>query len=257
MRSKKNHYTRRDFIKFAAAGTAVLTFADSIFGHAPGKKNSKEMLVYIGTYTSGKSGSEGIYICKLNLETGALVPYKTVKNVVEPSYLTIDKSKKYLYAVNETVEYEGKKSGAVSAFAIDQKSGDLTFLNKQPSLGGAPCFITVSENEKFVLVANYVGGNVSVFPVETGGRLGASVNLQQNVGAGPNKDRQESAHAHSINLDDKNRFAYLCDLGTDKIFIYEFDRKGGTLKPNPAQEFFQTKAGAGPRHFAFHPSTLR
>lgn len=227
--------------------------ADSIFGQTSSEKKSKEMLIYIGTYTSGKSKSEGIYIYKLNLETGELSPYKTVKNVVEPSYLTIDKSKKYLYAVNETETYEGKKSGAVSAFQINQKTGDLTFLNKQASLGGAPCFIIVSENEKYVLVANYVGGNVAVFPIEADGKLGASTELKQNSGKGVNKARQEAAHAHSINLDHKNRFAYLCDLGIDKIFIYEFDKKTGKLKANPAQEFFQAKAGVGPRHFAFHP----
>lgn len=212
------------------------------------------MLVYIGTYTSGKSKSEGIYIYKFNLDSGELKPYKIVKDVVEPSYLTIDKNRKYLYSVNETVEYEGKKSGAVSAFAIDQKTGDLTFLNKQPSLGGAPCYIIASENEKFVLVANYVGGNVAVFPVEADGKLGASTDLQQHSGTGPNKNRQEAAHAHSIDLDDKNRYAYSCDLGADKIYIYEFDEKTGKLTPNSKQAIYQTKTGAGPRHLAFHPN---
>ncbi len=254
MQFKKNDFTRRDFLKFAAAGTTVLTLADSIVGRETNDKKFGEMLVYVGTYTSGKSRSEGIYICKLNLENGALSPYKTVKNVVEPSYLSIDGSSKYLYAVNETEEYEGKKSGAVSQFAIDKKTGDLTFLTKQASLGGAPCFVTVSENQKFVLVANYVGGNVSVFPVGADGKLGASIDLRQNSGSGPNRERQESSHAHSINLDGKNRFAYLCDLGADKIFIYAFDKKTGKLKPNEAQEFFETKAGDGPRHFAFHPN---
>jgi 6-phosphogluconolactonase len=250
----KNKHSRRDFIKISAAGTLGLTFADSIFGQTSNIRNTKEMLVYIGTYTSGKSKSEGIYVYKLNLDSGELKPFLIVKNVVEPSYLTIDKDCKYLYAVNETVEYEGAKSGAVSAFSINQKTGDLTFLNKQPSLGGAPCYVTVSENQKFVLVANYVGGNVSVYPIETGGKLGASIELKQNVGTGPNKDRQEAAHAHSINLDEKNRFAMACDLGVDKVFIYGFDHKTGKLKPNAAQEIYQTKPGAGPRHFAFHKS---
>ena len=210
------------------------------------------MLVYTGTYTSGKSRSKGIYIYKLNLDSGELKPYKIVENVVEPSYLAIDKSRKYLYAVNETVEYEGKKSGAVSAFAIDQKTGDLTFLNKQASLGGAPCFVTVSENGDFVLVANYVGGNVAVFPIEADGKLGGFTDLEQNNGTGPNKERQEAAHAHSINLDRKNKFAVACDLGVDKVFVYEYDDKTGKLKSNAEQPFFQTKPGAGPRHFAFH-----
>jgi len=252
MRSKNNNeFTRRDFLKFAVAGMTALTLADTIFGRAPFDKNTKEMLVYIGTYTSGRSKSEGIYIYKLNLESGELRPYKTVKNVVEPSFLAIDKNRKYLYAVNETEKYEGRNSGAVSAFAIDRKTGDLKFLNKQPSLGGAPCFVTVSENEKFVMVANYVGGNVSVFPIQTGGRLGASVDLVQHSGSGPNKERQEAAHAHSIMLDKDNGFAFANDLGIDKVMIYKFDDKSGKLKPNAAQAFYQTKAGAGPRHLAF------
>jgi 6-phosphogluconolactonase len=249
---KNNKHTRRDFLKLASAAPFALTLADSIFGQASNGKNSKEMLVYIGTYTSGKSRSEGIYIYKLNLESGELKPYRTVKNVVEPSYLAIDKSRKYLYAVNETVEFEGKKSGAVSAFAIDQKTGDLTFLNKQPSLGGAPCFVTVSANEKFVLVANYVGGNVAVFPIQTGGKLVEAIDVAQHSGSGPKKDRQEAAHAHSIMLDRNNRFAFANDLGIDRVMIYQFGAKSGKLKPNRAQAFYQTKPGAGPRHFASH-----
>lgn len=213
-----------------------------------------EMLVYIGTYTSGNTGSEGIYIYKLNMETGALTPYRTVANVVEPSFLVIDKRRKFLYAVNETLEYEGKKSGAVSSFAIDQKTGDLQFLNKQPSLGGAPCHISISDDGKYAMTANYLGGNVAVLPIQPDGRLGPAIDLKQHSGTGPNKDRQEAAHAHSITLDRKDRFAVACDLGADRIFIYKFDKRSGKLSLNPTQAFFQAAPGAGPRHFAFHPN---
>ncbi len=256
MKSKKTiNRTRRDFLKFAVgSGIVGLAASDSIFGQPSNNKNAKEMLVYIGTYTSGKSKSEGIYIYKLNLNSGALEPYRTVKNVVEPSFLAIDKNRKYLYAVNETVEYEGRKSGAVSAFQINQKTGDLTFLNKQPSLGGAPCHVSVSDNGKFLLVANYVGGNVAVLPIEADGKLGASVDLKQHSGSGANKERQEAAHAHSIMLDENNRFAFANDLGVDRVMIYQFDDESGKLKSNSAQAFYQTKAGAGPRHFKFHKS---
>lgn len=250
--------TRRDFFELGGIGITGLVLACSTKAKSGEnnemkmEENKKEILVYIGTYTSpGKS--EGIYIYRLNPESGELIPYKTVKNVVDPSFLAIDKKRKYLYAVNETEEYEGAKSGAVSAFSI-QDDGDLTFLNKLPSLGGAPCHVNVSDNEKFVLLANYLGGNAVVFPVEKDGKLGASVEVVQHSGTGPNKKRQEAAHAHSINLDHKNHYAYVCDLGIDKVMIYEFDEKNGKLTTNPAQAFFQTKPGAGPRHFAFHPN---
>lgn len=243
----KNKLTRRDF--FAVGATGIL-LARSAKGFSNMNNKSKEMLLYVGTYTS--KGSEGIYVYKFDAETGSLSKLHTVKNVSEPSFLAIDKKRKFLYAVNETENYEGKKSGAVSAFAIDRETGNLTFLNKVASLGGAPCHISVSENEKFVFVANYSGGNVSVFPVEDDGALGASVDFKQHSGSGANKKRQEAAHAHSLNLDEKNKFALVCDLGVDKVFIYELDKKTGKLTANPAQNFYQTKAGAGPRHIAFH-----
>lgn len=252
MQFKKGNFTRRDFLKFALAGSAIFGYARPVFGANRGKSATKDMLLYVGTYTSGKS--EGIYVLKLDLKSGALSPYKTVKDVVEPSFLTIDANRRILYAVNETAEYEGKKSGAVSSFAIDQTNGDLTFLNKQPSLGGAPCFITTSKDSRFALVANYLGGNVSVFPIENDGKLSASIDLAQHTGFGPNKDRQEAAHAHSIILDRNNRFAFAADLGIDRLMIYQFDTKTGTLRPNVVQPFYQTKPGAGPRHFSFHPS---
>src|SRR5258708_663402 len=247
MPSKLGKFTRRDFLLAAGAGVAGLS--TSGLARSRGAVSSKEMLVYVGTYTSG--GAEGIYILKLNVGSGELTHFQTVKGVIEPSFLSIDNRRRYLYAVNETTEFEGKPSGAVSAFSINRADGSLQFLNQVPSLGGAPCHATVAKNGKFVLVANYAGGNVSVFPVRSDGGLDRSVSLVQHTGTGPNKDRQESAHAHSITLDAKNRFAFAADLGIDKIMIYKFDANTGKLSPN---SYFAAKPGAGPRHFTFHQS---
>lgn len=241
-------FTRRKFLEIGSLGAIGLMLAPNTFSQS--KSESENMLLYVGTYT--EKGSEGIYVFKFDVKTGALSKLHTVKDVVQPSYLAVTKSRKYLFAVNELLEYEGKKSGCVSAFAIDQMTGNLTFLNKQPSLGGAPCHISISDNEKFVLVANYLGGNISVYPIAADGKLGESTDLDQHTGTGPRTERQESAHAHSITLDNSNRFAVACDLGADKVFNYKFDDKTGSLELNPAQNFYQPKAGSGPRHFAFH-----
>ena len=173
--------------------------------------------------------------------------------VVNPSYLALERRGRYLYAVNEVTEFQGQQSGAVSAFAVDQRTGALRLLNQQPSLGGAPCYVTVADNGRFVLVANYVGGNVAVLPVRGDGRLGAAVDVQQDQGAsGVNPQRQEAPHAHCVLLDRTNRHAYACDLGADKIMIYRFDAKRGKLAPTSAP-WAQVKPGAGPRHLTFHP----
>ncbi len=250
---KNKNYSRREFMEHSAFGAiaGVVLNTASIQSFAGSAEQTR--LVYVGTYTSGKS--EGIYIFRLDYATGELKPAGTVKGVSNPSYLALDHHRKYLYAVNEETEFDGKKSGAVSAFAIDPKTGALRFLNQRASLGGAPCYVTVDNKDTFILVANYVGGNVSVLPVKQSGGLGASVDLEQHAGSSVNHDRQEGPHAHCIVLDPTGRYAYSCDLGTDKIMIYQFDSKSGKLSP-ARQPWAAVKAGAGPRHLTFHPNGL-
>src|SRR5207302_6560335 len=159
--------------------------------------------------------SEGIYLYRLSLASGALKHVATTKGVVNPSFLTLAPNGRYLYAVNEVDDFAGRKSGAVSAFAVDQKTGDLRLLNQQASLGANPCYVDVDTSGRFVLVANYTGGNVTVLPVQWDGSLGEATDMKQYQGSGVNRERQEGPHAHCILLDPTNRFAYSCDLGTD------------------------------------------
>ena len=211
----------------------------------------RELTLYVGTYTTGKS--EGIYNCRLKLATGALARVGVTKGVVNPSYLTIAPNGRWLYAVNEVEEFKGQTSGAVSAFAIEKQTGVLRLLNQQPSQGGAPCYVSVARTGKFVLVANYASGNVAVLPVNGDGSLGAATSVAQHQGASVNHERQTGPHAHCIVLDAANRYAFSADLGIDKLLSYRFDAQHGRLNPNDPP-FVQTKPGAGPRHFTFHPN---
>ena len=247
----RKHLARRAFLKVAGAGTLGVVLPSDSGARSSRAVKPQEMLVYVGTYTAGKS--EGIYLCRLNLSSGELKLGGTTKGVVNPSYLALARNRKYLYAVNEVDEFEGKHSGAISAFAVNQTNGDLRFLNQQPSLGGSPCYVAVSDDGKFVLVANYVGGSVALLPVKGGGSLGAATDVQQYHGSGANHARQEAAHAHCIVLDNTNRHAYSCDLGTDRVMIFRFDAPDGKLLPDE-QAYVQVKAGAGPRHITFHPN---
>jgi 6-phosphogluconolactonase len=246
---KNDAYTRREFVKVAGLMTVGVSVAGSSAVLNAAVK-PEEMLVYVGTYT-GKS--EGIYLYKLSLSSGELTRVGVVKGVRNPSYVALDRRRKYLYAVNEVDDFGGKKSGAVSAFSIDQKTGGLKFLNQQASLGAAPCYLFVDDASRFVFTANYSSGNVTVFPVGHDGALGEPVETKQYSGSGPNPERQEGPHAHCILLDQPNRHAYSCDLGTDKIMIFDFDAKIGKLTP-AHQPWLQVKPGAGPRHLTFHPN---
>lgn len=213
-------------------------------------KPSKYWL-YVGTYTNGES--KGIYRLSLDMTTGELTSIGKVTESVNPSFLAIHPGRKYLYAVNEIGNFKGKKSGAVSAFMIDQKTGDLTFMNQQASLGGAPCHLVVDKAGQNVLVANYSGGSVASMPIMKGGMIGDAISFHQHKGTSVNPKRQNAPHGHSINLDAANRFAFAADLGLDKVLIYAFDTKRGKLKPNDPPSV-SVPPGSGPRHFAFHPS---
>jgi 6-phosphogluconolactonase len=241
---------RREFLKVAGLGTVGLALSKSTLARGMDVRRATELPVYVGTYTSGKS--EGIYLYSLNLASGELKYVATTKGVKDPSFLALAPGRRYLYAVNEVEEFAGKKSGALSAFAVDERTGELRLLNQQPTLGGAPCYVVVDRTGRFVLVANYTGGNVAVLPIRGDGSLGEATDVKQDSGSSINAERQDGPHAHCIVLDPANRFAYLCDLGIDKIMIFRYDKQRGKLVPN-GTPWVQVKPGAGPRHLIFHP----
>lgn len=242
-----DNLSRRQFLK--AGGIGVLgTFA--LRANAWSNQNHHFDL-FVGTYTS-ETKSEGIYGYYVLPDIGALSRFDSFKSV-NPSFLTIDQSKKYLYAVNEVGEYQGTPGGAVSAFALEFNSKySLRLLNQQPTLGADPCYVTVDSKRKNLLVANYTGGSVTVLPIRSDGSLGTATDVKQHEGSGP-KEQQKGPHAHCIILDRAEKYALVSDLGTDKIMIYRYDAERGKLTPNK-QPFIQLAAGAGPRHLTFHPN---
>jgi 6-phosphogluconolactonase len=144
---------------------------------------------------------------------------------------------------------------SISAFSIDRKTGKLTALNQQTSGGDGPCHLVVDREGKYVLAANYGGGSVTAIAIKPDGSLGEVTAFVQHEGSSVNPQRQKAPHGHSINVDKENRFAVAADLGLDKLLVYRLG-KDGTLTPNNPPSA-SVKAGAGPRHFAFHPKGER
>ena len=220
----------------------------ALFARHEGATSSpaKVYRAYVGTYT-GKTGSKGIYEFNFDAATGKMSALEVAAETEAPSWVVVHPNGKYLYAANEA----GKES-AVSAFAIEQKTGKLTVLNKPPALGEDPCYLSFDRTGKFIFVANYSSGNVVVFPLLPDGRLGEHTALQKDVGTvGPQKERQEGPHAHWIRSTEDNRTVYVSDLGLDHVLNYRFDSAKGSLTPGRATESAELKPGAGPRHAAF------
>ncbi len=207
--------------------------------------------VYIGTYTRGES--RGIYRAVLCATDGILSEPELAAETANPSFLAIHPNRRFLYAVGEAGTFEGRPEGGVVAFAIDAQTGMLTRLNAQSSGGRGPCHLVVDGAGRNVLVANYGGGSVAVLRIGPDGRLRPASALMQHEGRSVHPRRQTAPYAHSVNLDAANRFAFVADLGLDQVLVYRFRSEAGTLeRHNPP--FARVAPGAGPRHFAFHPS---
>jgi 6-phosphogluconolactonase len=207
-------------------------------------------IVFVGTYTKGPS--KGIYGYRVDA-AGKATSLGLLGATENPSFITLDSSGHFLYAVNESPDINGVKGGGVTAFAVNRASGKLTTLNSVSTRGADPCYIALDKTGKYVLVANYTGGSVAIFPIKKNGGVGEASAFVQHTGSSVNKERQEGPHAHWIETSADNRFAFVVDLGLDQVKVYKFDAAKGTLTPNDPP-FAKIEAGQGPRHLAFHPN---
>lgn len=210
-----------------------------------------DLLVYFGTYTGGTS--KGIYVSRLNVSTGTLSAPVLAAATPSPSFLAVRAQGDFLYAVNEVDTFGGKPGGSVSAFAIKKDTGLLTPLNQRSSAGPGPAHLSLDQDGHTVLVANYGGGSIALLPIASDGRLEGPTSFIRHTGKSVNPDRQGEPHAHQIIVDPSNQFAYVADLGLDKVMIYRYDAAKHTLTAaTPASA--SLKPGAGPRHLAISAS---
>lgn len=198
----------------------------------------------IGTYTApGKS--EGIYVYDFDTQNGEMA-YKTKAVIGSPSYFAISNNRKFLYSVSED------KGSFINAFAFDSKTGELNFLNSQPSGSAGPTYISVDKKGKYVFVGNYGGGTLTAIPIEKNGYLGADIQDIKHEGKSIAKNKP---YVHSAVVSPDNKYVLAADLGTDKINIYKFDAKKRPAALTVApQAFVSLEPGAGPRHSTFHPN---
>jgi 6-phosphogluconolactonase len=209
--------------------------------------------VYFGTNTNAKNGSQGIYVARFNTQSGQLTEPIVAAQAGNPGFLAIHPSRKHLLAIGDYAELDGKKAGGIASYAMDAKTGLLTLVSSQSSVGQGPCHVNVDATGRMAALANYSSGSVASYAVKSDGTLSEPVSFIQHTGSSIDPKRQTSPHAHSVNFSPDNRFAFACDLGTDQVLIYKVEPETGKLTPNDPP-YAKTPAGGGPRHLAFHPS---
>jgi len=206
-----------------------------------------QQYVFFGSYNWDKN-SEGIYVYELNNETGKLTKVTSVKDIINPSYITISSDGKYIYASSES---KIKNGGSVSAFRFDKETKKLIYLNQQKSAGENPVYLSVHKNGKWLVNGNYTDAGISVYPLLEDGKIDSLRQILHFSEGSINPDRQTKAHIHSAVFAPDFNTILFTDLGADKIRIYPFD--SNQQKPLNEKEslFIKTKAGSGPRHLIF------
>jgi 6-phosphogluconolactonase (cycloisomerase 2 family) len=241
------HIERRKMLAAGFAGATLLLLPNAA---ASAAETGKPTYVYVGSYTKdppggGSNNPIGLSVFRLDSQTGALTPVQQVPTA-NPSFVALDPSRRFLYVINEIDDYEGNKSGSIEAYAIDPDAGTLTLLNRQSLNSPVPAHLAVDPAGQHVVVANYIGGDFVVLPIEANGRLAPVSGVLKDAGTGPNRDRQEAPHPHSVVFAPDGRFIAAADLGIDKVQTFRL-ADGGLARVSEAS----VAPGAGPRHLAF------
>ncbi len=210
--------------------------------------SAAEYSVYFGTYTGGKS--QGIYVSTFDDATGKLGEPKLAAEVKNPSFLALHLNGKTLYAVAEVDEFKSQmKSGGILSF---NRKPDQTLepIDADSTRGAAPCHVSIDATGKLALVANYTGGSLIAFNIGDKGELAKEAAFFQHTGSSVNPQRQKEPHVHNARITPNNKFAMVCDLGQDKVFIYKLDPAAGSVTLHGETKL---APGSGPRHIAFAP----
>jgi len=241
-------------LSLVAVSATILLFDGSI--HAQNNGSSSPLIAYVGTFSSPlrdtlptqvdlpPGNGRGIHLFQINRDTGEMIPAGVYELGTSPSCLAVNAKGTRLYSANETDRVGESREGTVSSFAIDQVDGHLMMLNTVLAGGAGPTYVSLHPSGRFLLVANYFGGTVSVLPIMADGRLGQATDIKADQGKiGPTRatnappgsfafSGHDRTHAHMIQSDPSGRFVLHADLGLDQIYIWRFDAETGVLTPN-------------------------
>jgi 6-phosphogluconolactonase len=226
-----------------------IALAGALLGHETAA--AADNLVFFGSHSVGPD--RGLSVAHFDSATGVLTKPELRLVTPAPAYFVLHPDGRHLYACNSNDFAQGYTGETVSAYAIEPASGRLSLVNQQPSGGADPTYLQLDSTSRHLLIANYKGGSVAVLAVRPDGSLGERTAFFQHSGSSVDPKRQTEPYAHCIRLDPANRFALVADLGVDKLFVYRFDAKDGSLAPGDPP-FVKAVPGAGPRHLTFHPN---
>jgi 6-phosphogluconolactonase len=239
---------KRNFGNISTLITIILSLIVVNQAHGQGS-NNKSYNLLIGTYTTSPE-SDGLYVYDFDCQTGSTKFKSKIAGVENPSYLDISRDGKYLYTVNET------RDGGISSFTFNRTTKNIVFINRVSSGGSSPCYIAVDDKTRYAFASNYGSGSLCAVPLKEDGSLSDNIQFIQQEGSSVDKGRQNGPHVHCTVLSPDNKYLLTANLGTDKVYIYQFNAANTSQPLTPADPaFISVKAGSGPRHIVFHPNS--
>ena len=215
-------------------------FGQATVDDAPGykcintKKKPKKGLLFISAPGTKSAAVEGF----------ATLPF-------HPQWISAHPHNGLIYAAGD--------DDKLHAVSIDPQTLRATVLSSMDSLGGS-AFVEISSDGRFALCANYGSGVLCVLPIAEDGSIGPPSDSKQPwplEGLDPAlEDRQEACHPHQVVLEPAaGKWALACDLGADRVWVYEFDTvRGALIGAINSDRHLRLPPGSGPRHLAFHPN---
>lgn len=197
-----------------------------------------------GSFT--ENGSDGIHIFDFDAGKGTLESFSGYNAGQNPSYISLSGKNKLIYAINEVSKFNGIDGGGLTTLKYEGNFEKIEKVNELPVPNGGPCFISLTPDNGYLLIANYGGGSVAVVRLDENGlpeRVCDTIIYKGIAG--------KKSHAHMILSDPAGKRIYVTDLGLDRIMIYTLNKSSGRLLP-----FIETGIslpdGTGPRHFVFN-----
>ncbi|MGW1424224.1 lactonase family protein [Bradyrhizobium manausense] len=235
----------------AMAGAAMPSRSPAQTRHAQGNQTMSEgpaSYVYVGARTTKErnASGDGLNVYRMDNATGAWTHLQLLDDLVNPSFLAFDRSRRFLYTVHGDLN-------DITAMAIDAGSGRLRVINRRSTDGKNPVHLAIDPSNRYVVVANHITSSLALLPRQEDGALGAVIDLVKLEGKiGPHRVEQPFAKPHQVEFDPSGTFIVVPDKGLDLVFTYRIDAEKGKLVL--ASKPVQAREGAGPRHIAFHPT---
>ncbi|MGA2206780.1 MAG: lactonase family protein [Terracidiphilus sp.] len=234
------HITRRELLGNASAATLGTFAAQQILRAAAPTRRER---VFVGS-----SAPDGILAYDWDPATATLAPAGVAAKVPNVEWLALSPGHEFVYSASALDTFEGKPTGEAASFRL--ASGELHPLSARNSAGTGTCYVAVDATGHMLLAADYAGASAASFRIEEG-KLSEAVWAEHYTEHGPNPERQQTAHEHFASFSPDNRFAYINDLGGDRIHIYRADP--ATARMTPAGTYHGAP-GSGPRTLHFHPN---